>query len=53
MGFPRQEYWGELSFPSPGDFPDPGIESASLVSPALAVGFSTSAPPGTQDYAIL
>ena len=24
--FPRQEYQNELSFPSPGDFPDPGIE---------------------------
>ena len=27
MGFSRQEYWGGLSFPSPGDLPDPGIES--------------------------
>ena len=26
MGFPRQEYWSGLSFPSPGDLPDPGIE---------------------------
>ena len=26
MGFSRQEYWSELSFPSPGDLPDPGIE---------------------------
>ena len=25
MGFPRQEYWRELPFPSPGDLPDPGI----------------------------
>ena len=25
MGFPRQEYWGGLPFPSPGDLPDPGI----------------------------
>ena len=22
MGFPRQEYWSGLSFPSPGDIPD-------------------------------
>ena len=29
MGFPRQEYWSELPFPSPGDFPDPGIKPAS------------------------
>ena len=25
MGFSRQEYWSGLSFPSPGDLPDPGI----------------------------
>ena len=24
--FSRQEYWGGLPFPSPGDLPDPGIE---------------------------
>ncbi|KAI4548550.1 hypothetical protein MG293_000880 [Ovis ammon polii] len=24
--FPRQEYWNELPFPSPGDLPDPGME---------------------------
>ena len=29
MGFPRQEYWSELPFPSPGDLPDPGIEPES------------------------
>jgi len=34
MGFSRQEYWGGLPFPSPGDLPDPGIEP---MSPALAV----------------
>ena len=34
MGFPRQEYWSGLPFPSPGDLPDPGIE---LGSPALQV----------------
>ena len=26
MGFPRQEYWSGLSFPSPGNLSDPGIE---------------------------
>ena len=25
MGFPRQEYWSGLPFPSPGDLPDPGL----------------------------
>ena len=35
MGFPRQEYWSGLPFPSPGDLPDQGIESMSFASPAL------------------
>ena len=25
-GFPRQEYWSELPFPSPGDLANPGID---------------------------
>jgi len=29
MGFPRQEYWSGLPFPSLGDLPDPGIEPRS------------------------
>ena len=29
MGFPRQEYWSRLPFPSPGDLPDPGIKLVS------------------------
>ena len=32
MEFSRQEYWIGLPIPSPGDFPDPGIEPRS---PAL------------------
>ena len=36
MGFSRQEYWSGLPFPSLGDLPDPGIEPASFMSPALA-----------------
>ena len=32
VGFSRREYWGGQSFPSPGDLPNPGIESGS---PAL------------------
>ena len=43
MGFPRQEYLRELPFPSPGDLPDPEIESAS---PGLSGGFFTTEPPG-------
>ena len=30
MKFSRQEYWGGLQFPSPGDLPDPGSEPSSL-----------------------
>ena len=41
MGFPRQEYWSGLPFPSPGDLPDSGIEPMSLKSPALVGGFFT------------
>ena len=29
MGFPKQEYWSGLPFPSPGDLPDPGIKPMS------------------------
>ena len=36
MGVSRQEYWSGLPCPLPGDLPDPGIEPASLLSPALA-----------------
>ena len=46
MGFSRQEYWTYLPFPTPGDLPNPGIEPASLSSPALAGGFFITEPPG-------
>ena len=26
----RQEYWSRLPFPTPGDLPDPGMESAYI-----------------------
>ena len=42
MGFPWQEYWSGLPFPTPGDLPDLGIEPASLMSPALAGRFFTT-----------
>ena len=42
MGFPRQEHWSGLPFPSQGYLPDPGIETEF---PALAGGFFTSEPP--------
>ena len=43
MGFSRQEYWSGLPFPSPGDLPDPGIETRS---PAFQADALTSEPPG-------
>ena len=40
MGFPRQEYWSGLPFPSPGDLPNSGIESMSpvLQADSLSLG---------------
>ena len=46
MGFPQQEYWTGLPFPTPGDLPNPGTEPTSPASPALAGGFFTTEPPG-------
>ena len=43
MGFPRQEYWSGLPFPSLGDLSDPGIKPGS---PALQADALTSEPPG-------
>ena len=36
MKFSSQEYWNGLPFPSPGDFPDPGMEPRS---PTLQADF--------------
>ena len=53
MGFPRQEYWNGVPFPTPGDLPDPGMEPAFLVSPALANrALITSASWETQEFNI-
>ena len=46
----KKEYWSGLPFPLPGDVPDPGIEPASLASPALAGRFFTTTPPGKHDH---
>ena len=35
-----------MSLSCPGDLPNPGFKTASLVSPALARGFFTTEPPG-------
>ena len=46
MGFPRQEDWSGVPFPSPGDLPEPGIEPTSPASPALAGRSFTTEPRG-------
>jgi len=43
MGFPRQEHWSGLPFPSPGDPPDPGIKPRS---PELQADTLSTEPPG-------
>ena len=45
MGFPRQEYWSGLPFPSPGYIPNPRIEPGC---PALQADALPSEPPGGQ-----
>ena len=47
LGFPRQEYWSGLPFPSPGDLHDPEIETVSV---SLAGGFFTNEPPMNTYY---
>jgi len=42
MGISRQECWSGLSFPSPEDLPNPGIEPRS---PALQADILPSEPP--------
>ena len=46
MGFPRQEYWSGLPFPTIRDLPNPGVEPMFLVSLALAGGFFITESPG-------
>ena len=41
MEFSKQEYYSGLPFLTPGDFPNPGTEDASLMSPAFAGRFFT------------
>ena len=43
MEFSRKEYWSGLSFSSPRDLPDSGIESGS---PVLQTDSLPSEPPG-------
>ena len=43
MGFPTQEYWNGMPFPSPEDLPDTGIKPRS---PTLQADSLPSEPPG-------
>ena len=47
MGFSGQEYWNRLSFPPPGNLPNPRTEPTS---PVLAGKFLTPEPPGQSSY---
>ena len=47
MEFSRQEYWGGLPFPSPGELSDPGIKPRS---PTLQADSLPSEPPGKPDF---
>ena len=42
MGFFRQEHWGGLPIPPPGDHANPEIEPSSVMFPALAGRFFTT-----------
>ena len=46
MGIFRQEYWSGLPFAPPADLPNPGIELASPVSPALQADSLPAEPSG-------
>ena len=46
VGLLRQEHWSGSPCSLPEDLPNPGMESMSLMSPALAAGFFTSSTPG-------
>ena len=54
MEFSRQEYWNGLPFPFSRDFPNPGMEPESLLSPVAAGGFfTTSATYGSSFKVVL
>ena len=42
LKFSSQEYWSELSFPTPGYLSNPGLKPVSLAFPALAGRFFTT-----------
>ena len=50
MEFSRQEYWSGLPFPSPGDFPEPGIEPGSLALQAVSLVSLTEPSGNPENY---
>ena len=46
MAFSREVCWSGLPFPSPGDLPDPGIESINCIAGRLL----TTVPPGKPSW---
>ena len=53
IGFPRQEHWSALTFPSPGHLPEPGIEPESPASSSLTGRFFTTEPPGKPVFSLI
>ena len=53
MGYSREEYWSELSFPSQGDLTDLGMETGSLASHAMASRFFTTEPDGKPSLSVV
>ena len=47
MGFSRQDYWSGLTFPSPGDLPNPEVKTRS---PTLQTGALPSESPGKPNF---
>ena len=53
MEFTSKEYWSGLPFPSPREFPDPGIAPTPFASSALVATLFTTEPPGKPKDMIL
>ena len=49
-GISQANSWSGLPFPSPGNLPDPGIETASSMSPALQVDSLPTEPSRKPDH---
>ena len=53
MGFPKQEYWSGLPFPSSGDLPHPGIKPKSLAWQADSLSLSHWEAQGKPENSLL